>query len=1099
MEIIGTNDKPVIALSNATITIADSSDSDSQAALIASANINGLSQGEDVDQGDTLAFQITLATGAAASTTSTESGFDIVQQGLYGALHINQTTGDYKYIPDSAAVNALSSTENESFTIQVNDAFGASATSLLTVTVDGVNDRPVIEVTRESFSFTDSTYIENTSGLIGYLGAVSNVDMDYAILESTGSEVNTASTESGFDVALSGEYGTLHVNVDTGASTYIVDATKLSTIENYDSVRDTFNIKVNDANDTLNDSIDIVIENDNGTYNYSHQFDNLGIAQTGVESINLGISSGTLLARGFGLGNDVDTSDSLTYQLYDSAGSAVTNSSDEAGYDVALAGEYGVLYLNANTGRYKFIPEPSAIDALSDDASELYNIGVMDAGGLVSTIQALTVNVEGVNDIPEISTDLANIMITDTGAADNVLSLFEGSEILVGATTVTERDLDQTHEFFISDEEGVNIGSTTTQSGYDYEIQTDLGTFYVNGSNGNYSFIPVPSEVDKLIKDELKDEAFFIATTDSEGANSQPYYISVDFVGENDIPTVSINNPLFTINDTDANDTLETIETTAVLSGQGSSADADAGDIPTYNLVDAVDSDTTGFSQMVVGTYGTLYLDEVDGDYKFIPLPTAINRLTSTQTETFSIFVKDGYDGESGIEQITVSVVGVNDQPNLSISKETYSFNDTSAFDAVSISDITTGTSTVTERDLDQTHEYQVSDAGTPASSAIVGYDQAYAGEYGTLHINSNSGSYVYVPNDDELNGLKTQATESFNLTAIDSGGLASVSETVDIVIDGVNDIPIVAFTGSVGEYALTTGTTTATVFATATDADYNEVLTDTTEELPSWVNFSATDSGAVAYEWQLSEDSPAWLNGTKVMLLKVNDGTNEASVSVTVKFTCDSAQCNEFAQSEDTVTPVTPDDANVDNFLTSGGLKIDGNEFSKITESEYQDLFDGTSGTGEFRVVYSAEETGEGATGIWNIDQVITANYNNGEVKINGAVNFSNIAYFEGADEGNSGNFNYLAIIDYSNPKNANGTFDPTQTAVTTANTGLTIDNQSISVEITDILSFLYGENNKYAGVIATQINPSSDNPAEYKDEVREMIAAMIRTIEPQ
>nr|WP_028181884.1 VCBS domain-containing protein [Bradyrhizobium japonicum] len=136
----GTNDAPTLA----DLDIGPLTDT---AAADTFANLAGHLSGTDADSGETatLTYAVLNADHHAVTTVA----------GLYGSLTVNPD-GSYSYVPDAAAINALSDgAYTDIFTVQTKDAHGATGTATLTVDVTGADDgnvAPVIDVNQISVS-----------------------------------------------------------------------------------------------------------------------------------------------------------------------------------------------------------------------------------------------------------------------------------------------------------------------------------------------------------------------------------------------------------------------------------------------------------------------------------------------------------------------------------------------------------------------------------------------------------------------------------------------------------------------------------------------------------------------------------------------------------------------------------------------------------------------------------------------------------------------------------------------------------------------------------------------------------------------------------
>ena len=167
-----------------------------------------------------------------------------------------------------------------------------------------------------------------------------------------------------------------------------------------------------------------------------------------------------------------------------------------------------------------------------------------------------------------------------------------------------------------------------------------------------------------------------------------------------------------------------------------------------------------------------------------------------------------------------------------------------------------------------------------PVVIAGATYDVEKAGSYGILYLNSVTGAYTYVPNNDAINALKVPTTDNFTITASD--GLASASQTFAVDINGVNDAAIVsgAVVGSVVEAAGGAhGVPSVTGTLTDTDVD-DPANTFTAVSSPhlsdhSYGSFTITADGHWTYT--LDDSNPA------VQALNVRDTLTDTFTVTTI------------------------------------------------------------------------------------------------------------------------------------------------------------------------------------------------------------------------
>lgn len=127
------------------------------------ANRTGTLGGHDVDSA-TLTYGITDGT-TGGTTTIDSVTYDVSKVGTYGTLYVKSADGRYVYMPNAAAINALTANQTENFTVTVTDNATAplTGTATLTVNVTGADDAPTLVssfVTHPTPTTGDSDYLQ---------------------------------------------------------------------------------------------------------------------------------------------------------------------------------------------------------------------------------------------------------------------------------------------------------------------------------------------------------------------------------------------------------------------------------------------------------------------------------------------------------------------------------------------------------------------------------------------------------------------------------------------------------------------------------------------------------------------------------------------------------------------------------------------------------------------------------------------------------------------------------------------------------------------------------------------------------------------------
>ena len=139
----GVNDRPILNAVTG-ITYNDTSGAD------IFNNSGGTLSGTDVDtSSDQFKYSVTNM-----QNINGDPNYTHVKSGTYGDLYLNMSTGVYQFRPETSKINALSSTTTETFTIGMSDSSISASPQTLTVTLNAVDDKPVINSNGGSVSLS---------------------------------------------------------------------------------------------------------------------------------------------------------------------------------------------------------------------------------------------------------------------------------------------------------------------------------------------------------------------------------------------------------------------------------------------------------------------------------------------------------------------------------------------------------------------------------------------------------------------------------------------------------------------------------------------------------------------------------------------------------------------------------------------------------------------------------------------------------------------------------------------------------------------------------------------------------------------------------
>ncbi|WP_148571735.1 VCBS domain-containing protein [Aliarcobacter cryaerophilus] len=430
----------------------------------------------------------------------------------------------------------------------------------------------------------------------------------------------------------------------------------------------------------------------------------------------------------------------------------------------------------------------------------------------IGSSSPLTITITGTNDAPVITSTVesARGSVTEAGYSAS------GTPSATGTLTSTD----------------VDSGATATWS-----LDKTTGT-YGNisiDSSGKWTYTLDESKVSILEVGDKKTEIFTATVTDDKGATAQQT-ILIEVNGTNDAPVITAPTTILYENTFNS----QTGKLTVVDDGN---------DTKTYSIDgQSIDTTQNGFTHSKKGVYGTIYINELTGDYKFIPNESSIKALTQDGFETFSFTVTDSL-GANSKQDLTINFKGANDAPTITVgtndsdSKEIYETNTTLT---------SSGTLIVTDVDIAQKVSSLVVqsmkiDGETSTDATALGWLTLNTTEILNNTETTDTLTWTFNSGSEYFNSLSQGETKTLVYTITVSDGSASASKTVTITIKGTNDAPtITVVSGDSATATLTESNETLSANDTLTvnEIEPNDTITATVESVN--VNSSSTVSNLV-------------------------------------------------------------------------------------------------------------------------------------------------------------------------------------------------------------------------------------------------------------
>lgn len=751
----GTNDRPIITITddkNGQLSVTEDVNTAASGTYVVS---DPDSDGHWATGADNTNHSYSIHSGSGTSGNADNGDFGETStfSTKYGTLTVNPD-GSYSYTlnNDSSEVQRLGEGQSkvETFEVTVTDKWGANSSQTITVTINGTNDAPEIDISSGTLTLKESGVgaqndpnVDNSGQFQGHAGnnytikGTSTAKESFSVSDNDSADVLTATlTDSDGNAvpgcnAIAGANGTWTITTEHGILTIIPHRTVNSATGEQKIIYE-YTYKLDNA------KADHLAEGDTVDYKFTVSVTD-GHSAPKIHDINIHIE-GT---------NDRPYLALENAQLLKDSG---VHNGNEATSDTQNK-------VDSGSGSYQY--EKTVINGQLNNPDALGNNIIDKDDGATHTYR----------------------VVTETGWSTKGVT--EVSSVKLGGTAQNTNVPNGLTNTVVSEDAGQVV------------IKNEYGTLVLK-ADGSYTFELDTTEggaADKLPQGATITMTFPVMITDDKGATSVNN-LNITVVGTNDRPELA---------DLGQYDLTENTEAFQV-EGTAEGSDVDHGAVLTYSITDANGAPPTVLPGAVIqGKYGTLTLDPATGKYTY----TLNNSLSSIQElkngdvveEVFTVTVKDEH-GASDSKQLVINIHGQDNAPAFIVPAEVFQVRESGVGTVDAKGNLTNyygneeyqGSGTISGKaqavdvDKDDTENlkyYFLNSSGGRETTLVT--------TYGTVTIDPDTGEYTYTLNDasEAVNKLQANehASDGFTIVAVDpNGNTGEMNITVNIV--GTNDRP---------------------------------------------------------------------------------------------------------------------------------------------------------------------------------------------------------------------------------------------------------------------------------------------------------------------